>query len=372
MGFFKSLKGGQPDKIGESPSYQHNESSSSQHSAASKHPLPHDEPVPPSYPPQADREQYTPPAGPPLSHHAQYAPPSGPPPSHQTSSDVPAYHDWTVVPDTALLPPPPLLGHESSPASNASLAEADRAHAWCRANVLYQPRLPNNDEYGCSQSGNIRPIQPREFSGSLVSRGIGVWNGSTRAGNRDACLVSNLPLYFAEVDSPLRTEVTKTIYYEVRVLGLGGRGDSDESSLALGFSALPYPTWRMPGWERGSLAVHSDDGRRYVADTWGGKSFTSPIQVGQTVGIGMTFSISHNPPGYNEATFKSPLAVDVFFTREGRREDGWDLHEELDATNDVGVDGLEGNYDLHAAVGVFGPVDFEISFNRTNWLFQPN
>lgn len=221
------------------------------------------------------------------------------------------------------------------------------------------------------RNGDLRLIKPREFNGSLAMMSTGGWKGKTRAASTDSCLLSNLPLYFAEMDSPLRTGTTKIIYLEVKIVSLGGGGGTDESSLALGFCALPYPTWRMPGWERGSLAVHGDDGRRYVNDTWGGKDFTSPIKVGQTVGIGMTFSIPNSPPAYNAAPSRSSVMVGVFFTRDGKKDEGWDLHEELDATNDLGVDGLEGNFDLYGAVGACGGVAFEVSFNSRGWLWQP-
>ena len=165
----------------------------------------------------------------------------------------------------------------------------------------------------------------------------------------------------------------KTIYFEVKVLSYGGGRDGDASSLALGFCALPYPTWRMPGWERGSLAVHGDDGRRYVNDTWGGKDFTEAIQAGQTVGLGMDFSVPDMPPDYGSSPAQTvSIKVDVFFTRDGIKESGWSLHEELDAQNDLGVDGLDGQFDLYAAVGLFGGVEFEVNFNRTRWLWQPS
>ena len=95
----------------------------------------------------------------------------------------------------------------------------------------------------------------------------GRWKGGTKAGSKDSILLTGLPLYFAQEDSPLLSERSKTIYFEVKVTALGrGRGN-DECSIALGFAAQPYPSWRMPGWERASLGVHSDDGRRYVNDT---------------------------------------------------------------------------------------------------------
>ena len=181
-----------------------------------------------------------------------------------------------------------------------------------------------------------------------------------------------MPLYFASAESPLQTEVTKTIYFELKIRSLGrGRG-TDESSLALGFCAMPYPTWRMPGWERGSLAVHGDDGRKYVNDTWGGKDFTSAFQVGDTVGIGMSLSVSNSPPEYGAPPQTGAVTnVEVFFTRNGTKDGGWNLHEELDRDNDLGVDGLDGQFDLYGAVGVFGGAEFDVSFHRRDWLWLP-
>lgn len=151
--------------------------------------------------------------------------------------------------------------------------------------------------------------------------GSGRWSGSTAQGGKDACLLSSLPLYFAVPDSPLVTGMKKIIYFEVKIISYGrGRG-VDASSLALGYCAMPYPTWRMPGWERGSLAVHGDDGRRYVNDTWGGKDFTSAIKAGETVGLGMEFSIPDTPPSYGSSPAETPkMKVDLIFTRNGARE----------------------------------------------------
>jgi hypothetical protein len=67
-----------------------------------------------------------------------------------------------------------------------------------------------------------------------------------------------------------------------------GRG---ENGIAIGYCAKPYPSWRLPGWERASLGVHGDDGRRFVNDTWGGKDFTTKFIEGETVGIGIEFDV---------------------------------------------------------------------------------
>ncbi|KAL9594463.1 MAG: hypothetical protein Q9179_005380 [Wetmoreana sp. 5 TL-2023] len=369
MGFFKCLKGQHPDTVG---------GDSSQNYAPPPGP-------PPSHH-RKDDEHYTPPPGPPPGRNeylpspgpppgrSEFLPPPDPPLSHAPSSDdPPPYHDWTVIEDTALLPPPPSLGHKTSPAGNASLSEADRAHEWCRMYPLIRPHQPAAVQYSSVQNGDISLVKPREYQGNILVTAMGNWRGSTISGNRDACLLSSLPLYFPVLDSPIHTRTKKTIYFEVKVKSYGrGRG-GDASSLALGYCAVPYPTWRMPGWERGSLAVHGDDGRRYVNNTWGGKDFTSAIRAGETVGLGMDFSVQDKPPDYRASPAQtSNIKVEVFFTRNGIKESGWNLHEELDAENDLGVDGLDGQFDLYAAVGLFGGVDFEVHFNRHLWLWQPS
>ena len=395
MHFFKSLKGNHPETIGgPSPPGTHgieatltdgkesfrNRSDGekntagqpiSQYLAPSGPPPGREQYAPPPGPPPA-RVEYAPPSGPP-PRRREYAPPVGPPPTHEEfATEPPPYHEWTSIPDTALLPPPPALGNEMSPFSNASRTDADRAHSWCKLNPLIKPHRPTPAQTSSVMNGDVRVLKPREYNGDLQMVNTGAWKGSTRTGSKDASLISSMPLYFTEFDSPQSTGVPKTIYFEVKVQSLGRVHNTDESSIAIGFCGMPYPTWRMPGWERGSVAVHSDDGRRYVNDSWGGKDFTSPFRIGDTVGLGMTFATSEFPPEYHTLSLaKSGLKVEVFFTRNGSKDGSWDLHEELDADNDLGVDGLDGQYDLYGVIGTFGSVEFDAFFNSRDWLWQP-
>ena len=371
MGILSSLKGDHPDTVGKTTS--------------STYPRPDmntDTYLPPPGPPphhhatpQNDHKGYAPPLRPPPADE-EYTPPSGPAPLH-THRDIPPalskpppYHDWTVIPDTALLPPPPSLGHDKSPSGNADASDADRAHDWCKAYPLIRPHQPTYDQHAAVGNGDVRLIKPPEYRGDLLMPGTGAWKGFTKPSSKDSCLLSSLPLYFAFADAPRPT--SKTIYYEIKVNNFGDARGDDESSIALGYCAMPYPTWRLPGWERGSLAIHGDDGRKYVNDTWGGKDFTSPFRVGDTLGLGMTFSLPNNPPQYGASQQKSiPMKTDIFLTRNGEKGETWNLHEELDANNDLGVDGLDGQFDLYAAVGTFGRVDFDVFFNRQDWLWRP-
>lgn len=392
MGLFKSLKGDHPETVGGARHDSHRNpnvtdgssgTSASTYNSFTRLGEQHNQDALPSNSPRGQRD-YDPPPGPPPGRsdyqlsarpppvRDEYPPPVGPPPSHsRVDGEPPPYHDWTSVPDTALLPPPPKLKHETSPANNADPEDADRAHDWCRHHPLVQPHQPTLAQQLGVNNGDVGVLKPTEYRGDLSIPSIGTWKGSTRLGSHDSCLITASPLYFASLDSPWKTKLKKIIYFEIYVKSLGRSKNINDSSIAIGFCAMPYPTWRLPGWERGSLAVHGDDGRRYVNDTWGGKDFTSAFGIGDTIGLGISFSVPELPPDYGVPKTSSRLKAEVFFTRNGRMEGGWDLHEELDASSDLGIEGLDGQFDLYGAVGSFGSVEFDCQFRRNNWLYLP-
>jgi hypothetical protein len=185
--------------------------------------------------------------------------------------------------------------------------------------------------------------------------------------------MTNLPMYSVIWDSPFNTQRPKTIYFELKVIGVGRGGSSlgeADAGIAIGFIAPPYPTFRLPGWERGSLGVHGDDGRKYVNDPWGGIDFTTAFAPRDTVGIGMTFSTPKNPPSYEQTQQGRMPHIDVFFTRNGKKEGGWDGNEELDTRSEGGNVGLRGECDLFPAIGVFGGVDFDVLFHPSQWMYR--
>jgi hypothetical protein len=302
-------------------------------------------------------------------------PPTEPPPYNPENP-----HDWTVIPDTALLPPPPSIGYDASPTANATEEQGEHAYRWCQTHPLWQPRPLTEQQHLSVKAGAVVLLNPASYAGELLPQATpGRYVGHSPPKSPDCALLSTLPLYAALHDSPLLTEVPKTIYFEARVLGVRGLSrfarptsfaDAD-AGLAIGFVAPPYPTFRLPGWQRGSLGVHGDDGRRYVNDTFGGTDFTSEFRMGDTVGIGMTFRIPQNPPSYDPQERQSKLMdIEVFFTRNGRKEGSWDGNEELDQRSEGGTIGLGGNYDLFAAVGIFGAVDFEVLFRPQDWKYK--
>ncbi|KAL8295147.1 hypothetical protein RB600_000900 [Gaeumannomyces tritici] len=318
---------------------------------------------------------HAPPPGP-----ADYtAPPPGPPPAQQQQQQQqqppPPQHNWqAVVPDTSLFPPPPdvFSSWERSPANNATEEEMEAGEAWCAQHPLCPPVDLNQDPDGRAAlaAHNPRLMRPQGFNGDVAWAAPGVWRVRTaheRCSDTTVCAYP--PLYCAREHSPRLFAYSssggkevgrraRTVYYEVQVLP-----DSrpEEASLSIGFAALPYPPFRLPGWHRGSVAVHGDDGHRYTSDLGGGRSFAEPFRRGDRYGVGITFTALPD---------SERLGAEVFFTHNGALAGSWDLHEETDADQSSGLFGLEGHHDLSCAIGTFNRVSFEVIFDPARWMYQ--
>lgn len=129
------------------------------------------------------------------THQDTYEAPPGPPPSaHIPADNPPPYHDWTSIPDTSLLPPPPSLGHQSSK-YNATWDEAARAHAFCDQYPPYTPALPSSGVQAAVRNGHVALERPQEYAGDLkpVSGGApGRWLVRSRKGCNDCVLCSTV------------------------------------------------------------------------------------------------------------------------------------------------------------------------------------
>lgn len=221
------------------------------------------------------------------------------------------------------------------------------------------------------RTGNIQYRQPEGFAGKLRQMGTGKWGIETKKDSEDACVIGYPPLYSVKQHSPRKTGQKHTIYYEVHLTKI----KSKDGTIAIGFTALPYPYFRLPGWNRGSMAVHSDDGHKYVGDQWGGASITEPFKEGDTYGIGMTFE---EVDGRIRVTCLFTRSMGIVDAKSGKvtghREPvltTWDLHEEHDASVVLPVTGLEGYHDLSCAVGTFEGAECEVVFDPERWAYRP-
>jgi hypothetical protein len=279
-------------------------------------------------------------------------------------------------------PNPPGLAHESSSAFNASEDEATAARQWCLHNPLTLPYDLNIEQFSAIRDAYFTPVAPNGFPGTLTLKDPSsrIWHvESTKC--RDTLIQTTLPIYAACHDSPLVTGIPKTVYYEVRVLRLGPqplpekhhsrlgsmlhhqKQEVEEAGIALGFVAPPYPSFRLPGWQRGSVAVHSDDGRRYVGNPDGGVDFTEPFRAGETVGIGLVFRQEQRGDGQVGHT------ADAFFTRNGRKAGEFNLAYGTDSGAE-NIWGLLGDRDMFPAIGVFGSIELEIVYGGNGWMYK--
>ncbi|KAG0249626.1 Rsp5p-dependent ubiquitination, sorting of cargo proteins at the multivesicular body [Actinomortierella ambigua] len=139
--------------------------------------------------------------------------------------------------------------------------------------------------------------------------------------DREAGVQTNLPL-------PKQQEV---YYWEVKMFE-----KSPNTTVAVGVSTKPYPTTRLPGWNRHSVAYFSN-GLKYYNAPWSGMSYGPPMYEGDVVGCGYR-----------------PRTGTVFFTRNGKRlEDAYT--------------GLR--YNLFPTVGATGPCVLHVNFGQSGFVF---
>jgi len=156
------------------------------------------------------------------------------------------------------LPPPPVAATESLMAVDT--AEED----WLRLHDV-----------------KINPI-----SGSGFGHKGGVGGGQTAAAaagqileytGRGQCLVD---VGLAQARSPV---CTRNHYFEIEIVNPGSN-----CYIAIGLARKNYPKNRHPGWNRGSIAYHADDGKLFVG-SGKGAPFGPRCHKGDIMGCGVLF-----------------------------------------------------------------------------------
>jgi len=130
----------------------------------------------------------------------------------------------------------------------------------------------------------------------------------------------------------------------------------------------------MPGLECGTIGVHARDGGLYLNNKRLESGSKGSFEPGQQLGIGMTFSRRDRTPvradDVPETSPHSPIQVEVFVSRDGRKVATWDLGDQSRA---MLRDGFEGNHDIYAAVGTRGEVNVDVLFENEKryWWYNP-
>ncbi|KAL9539609.1 hypothetical protein PS6_011133 [Mucor atramentarius] len=111
----------------------------------------------------------------------------------------------------------------------------------------------------------------------------------------------------------------------------------DTTIVSVGVATKPYPTWRLPGWNRYSIGYFSNNGCKYFSSPFNGKPYGIPFNHGDIIGV-----------GYRHRTGT------VFFTRNGRRlEDAYT--------------GLRWN--LFPTIGANGPCQIHVNLGQSGFVF---
>ncbi|KAF9091528.1 Rsp5p-dependent ubiquitination, sorting of cargo proteins at the multivesicular body [Mortierella sp. AM989] len=138
-----------------------------------------------------------------------------------------------------------------------------------------------------------------------------------------ACVQTNLPL-------PRQQEV---YYWEVKMFE-----KSPNTVVSVGVSTKPYPTTRLPGWNRHSVGYFSDSGRKYCNSLWSGYPYGPIYFEGDVIGCGYR-----------------PRNGTIFFTRNGKRID-------------EAFTGF-GRMNLFPTVGATGPCVLHVNFGQSGFVF---
>lgn len=150
-----------------------------------------------------------------------------------------------------------------------------------------------------------------------------------------SCVQSNLPL----------PKLNEVYYWEVKLFDL-----PESTSVAIGLTTKPYPTFRLPGLNRYSVALHSNGDKShnfpFTAQTYG-----SSMKEGDVMGVGYR-----------------PRSGTVFFTRNGRKMD--DAFIGLTRWNLFPTVGADGPCTLHVNLGQSGFVFIEANVKK--WGLAPS
>ncbi|KAJ3709559.1 endosome protein [Lentinula guzmanii] len=194
---------------------------------------------------------------------------------------------------------------------------------------------------------------PRITIDSQGDKGQNLVHITTDKHCKDYCLLSNLPITAGLYDSSGR----EGVYYEVIIHEM----NPPQSFLVIGTSCRPYPTFRLPGWNRESTGWHLDDLRKFFEDSDGGRNYTDNghqlplpwnpenrseqyIPLGSTVGCGYIFK-----------------SGSIFFTYNGLR-----LPNAFD-----GAHLPRHERDVFAAIGVSGKTKFDVNFGGEPFRWVP-
>ncbi|EIN04531.1 hypothetical protein PUNSTDRAFT_27034, partial [Punctularia strigosozonata HHB-11173 SS5] len=262
--------------------------------------------------------------------------------------------EWTAAPEKS---------HADGLYNEASDADYEAAEQFCSDHPPDPPRLlPSHTidriaAVGCAAWGldwpNNKRFVGRISNSSEAKGGQAVTRVETEDACGDTCLLSDFPITAGLYD----TRGKAGVYFEVTIDWMDANG-----VIAVGTSSRPYPSWRLPGWNRLSAGLHLDDCRKFFEDPDGGRDYTpllAPGQVrpGDVVGCGLVFPTSTSTSLSSDA---GPRTSAIFYTYNGMR-----LPDAF-----KGVYLPRGAHDVYAAIGVSGRTALSVNFGGETFRWK--
>jgi hypothetical protein len=148
-------------------------------------------------------------------------------------------------------------------------------------------------------------------------------------------VMANLPL----------PKLNEVYYWEVKMYEKPAT-----TEVAIGLATKPYPSFRLPGWNRFSVAYFASDGFKSHNYPFTASSYGPPLAEGDVLGVGYR-----------------PRTGTVFFTRNGRKLE--DCYTGLHRLNLFPTVGANGPATLHVNLGQAGFVFIEANVKK--WGLAP-
>ncbi|ODN79536.1 hypothetical protein, variant [Cryptococcus amylolentus CBS 6039] len=148
-------------------------------------------------------------------------------------------------------------------------------------------------------------------------------------------VMANLPL----------PKLNEVYYWEVKLYE-----KNPNTEIAIGLATKPFPSFRLPGWNKHSVAYFASDGFKSHDFPFTASSYGPPLAEGDVLGVGYR-----------------PRTGTVFFTRNGRKMD--DAYTGLQRLNLFPTVGANGPCTLHINLGQAGFVFIEANVKK--WGLAP-
>lgn len=243
------------------------------------------------------------------------------------------------------------------------------AEAWAEVRPFSTKSVLSDEELSKIMAGTYTLERPPELRATISYPRHGVCRIATPDDKIAATITTSLPMYAASYHNPTlsRLGTPHTIYFEVRIRKLSKKS-AIRNAVSLGFVVNPYPPLSLPGWNRGSVGIHSDSGG-YCNDSEAGPKITKTFKPGDVIGVGLQLS-----EGGKTIDGRGKNKTEMFLTRDGKKtwqrelmEDDYDLDKFR-----MEYSGLDGKTDLYGAIGVVGAVEVEWLGSEQDWQYTPS